>query len=65
MPSSLFIQYIWNMFDDFSFLTINTMISLTVPGIVQLVTSVLINFIYVDILLTDLWLPQLFYSDDE
>jgi hypothetical protein len=58
--SSLFIQYIWNMLDDFSFLTINTMISLTVPGIVQLVTSVLINFIYVDILLTDLWLPQLF-----
>jgi hypothetical protein len=48
------------MFDDFSFLTINTMISLTVPGIAQLVTSVLINFIYVDILLTDLWLPQLF-----
>jgi len=31
---SLFIQYIWNMLDDFSFLTINTMISLTVPGIV-------------------------------
>jgi hypothetical protein len=57
---SLFIQYIWNMLDDFSFLTINTMISLNVPGIVQLVTSVLINFIYVDILLTDLWLPQLF-----
>ncbi len=53
------------MFDDFSFLTINTMISLTVPGIVQLVTSVLINFIYVDILLTDLWLPQLFYSDTD
>jgi hypothetical protein len=48
------------MFDDFSFLTINTMISMSVPGIVQLVTSVLINFIYVDILLTDLWVPQLF-----
>ena len=53
------------MLDDFSFLTINTMISLTVPGIVQLVTSVLINFIYVDILLTDLWLPQLFETKDE
>ena len=62
---SLFIQYIWNMLDDFSFLTINTMISLNVPGIVQLVTSVLINFIYVDILLTDLWLPQLFESKED
>ena len=53
------------MLDDFSFLTINTMISLTVPGIVQLVASVLLNFIYVDILLTDLWLPQIFESSDE
>jgi hypothetical protein len=51
------------MFDDFSFLTINTLISLSVPGIVQLVTSVLINFIYVDILLTDLWIPQIFNEE--
>ena len=52
------------MFDDFSFLTINTLISMSVPGIVQLVTSVLINFIYVDILLTDLWIPQLFNEEN-
>jgi hypothetical protein len=51
------------MFDDFSFLTINTLISMSVPGIVQLVTSVLINFIYVDILLTDLWIPQIFNEE--
>jgi hypothetical protein len=37
---------------------------MSVPGIVQLVTSVLINFIYVDILLTDLWLPQLFQDQN-
>lgn len=61
----MFIQYIWNMVDDFYFLTIKTMISLIVPGFVQLVTSVLINFIYVDILLTDLWLPQLFETKDD
>ena len=61
--SCLFVQYIWNMFDDFSFLTINTLISMSVPGIVQLVTSVLINFIYVDILLTDLWIPQIFNEE--
>jgi hypothetical protein len=51
------------MFDDFSFLTINTLISMSVPGIVQLVTSVLINFIYVDILLTDLWIPEIFNEE--
>jgi hypothetical protein len=51
------------MFDDFSFLTINTLISMSVPGIVQLVSSVLINFIYVDILLTDLWIPEIFNEE--
>ena len=60
----MIVQYIWNMFDDFSFLTINTLISLNVPGIVQLVTSVLINFIYVDILLTDLWIPKIFNEEN-
>lgn len=60
----MIVQYIWNMFDDFSFLTINTLISLSVPGIVQLVTSVLINFIYVDILLTDLWIPKIFNEEN-
>jgi len=54
---SVFVQYIWNCLDDFSFMTVNSMISMPVPGIVQLIQQVLLNFIYVDILLTDLWLP--------
>jgi hypothetical protein len=36
-----------------------------VPGIVQLIQQVLLNFIYVDILLTDMWLPQLFMGPNE
>jgi hypothetical protein len=48
--------------DDLSFMLINTMISMPVPGIVQTVQSVLLNFIYVDILLTDMWMPQLIFS---
>ncbi len=63
--SSLFVQYIWNCLDDFSFLTINSMISMPVPGIVQLIQKVILNFIYIDILLTDLWLPQLFQTGKE
>ena len=41
------------------------MISMPVPGIVQLIQQVLLNFIYVDILLTDLWLPYLFMNTNE
>ena len=36
---------------------INTLVSMPVPGIVQMVQTVLLNFIYLDILLTDLWIP--------
>jgi hypothetical protein len=36
---------------------INTLVSMPVPGIVQMVQTVLLNFIYLDILLTDLWVP--------
>jgi hypothetical protein len=38
------------------------MISMTVPGIVQLLQSVIFNLLYLDILLTDSWLPSLFYG---
>jgi hypothetical protein len=62
---SVFVQHIWNCLDDFSFMTVNSMISMPVPGIVQLIQQVLLNFIYVDILLTDLWLPQLFMTPGE
>jgi len=40
------------------------MISMPVPGIVQTVQSVLLNFIYVDILLTDYWMPQILFQTD-
>ena len=51
--------------DDLSFILISTMISMPVPGIVQMVQAVLLNFIYVDILLTDLWFPKIFNAKDE
>jgi hypothetical protein len=59
---TIFIQYVWNCLDDLSFMLINTMISMPVPGIVQMVQAVLLNFIYLDILLTDLWIPSVFHT---
>lgn len=47
------------MLDDLSFLTINTMISITVPGVAQMIQQVLLNLIYFDILYTELWFPEL------
>jgi hypothetical protein len=35
---------------------------MTVPGIVMILNSVLLNLISMDILLTDLWLPDIFYG---
>ena len=45
-----------------SFLSINSLISLPVPGIVQLINKVIMSFIYVDIFLSDQWMPELFYG---
>jgi len=44
-----------------SFLTINSMISISVPGIGKIIMTSLLNFIYLDILQTDLWLFPLIF----
>ena len=50
--------------NDLQFLTINTMVSISVPGITQIVQSVLLNIIFVDVLFTEQWVPTLIYSSD-
>ena len=60
------IQYLWGLLNDMSFLTILTMISLTVPGIAKLVQQILMDFVYLDILQTELWfIPWLFPPGSE
>lgn len=49
---------IWMNFEDFSFLMIITMISISVPGIAQIIQQVLVNFIYLDLLVMEKWMPQ-------
>jgi hypothetical protein len=46
-----------------SFLTINAMISITVPGTAKLIQMAFLNFIYVDILLTDQWLIPILFKE--
>jgi hypothetical protein len=49
-----------------SFLTLLTLISVTAPGLAQLLLSYILSFIYLDILQTDKWLlPAIFGDLDE
>lgn len=53
------IQYLWSLLNDLSFLTSLTLISITVPGIAQIIQSAMLSFIYLDVLQTDKWLTPL------
>ena len=59
---TLIIQFVWSLMDDLSFLLINTMISMSVPGVASIISEVLINLIYFDILFTEKWFPQFMES---
>jgi hypothetical protein len=49
--------------EDMSFLSINSLISMPVPGMVQLINNVMLSLIYVDIFMSDEWLPELIYRE--
>lgn len=51
------LNLIWGLMNDMSFLMIQTMISINMPGIVQQIQGAILNFIYMDMLKTDQWLP--------
>lgn len=40
-----------------SFLTINMLISMNVPGIVQIVQQIFLNFVFFDVFYVDQWVP--------
>lgn len=59
----MFIQYLWGLLNDMSFLTICSLISINVPGVGKILMNGLLNLIYLDLLMTEIWLfPLLFPS---
>ena len=60
-PLNIFIGYliqlIWMQFEDITFLTINSFISVAILGYPQLMQSVLIKLIFFDIFYTERWMP--------
>jgi hypothetical protein len=62
---AIVIQYLWGLLNDLSFLTILTLVSISTPGIASVIQSSILNFIYMDILMTDKWFLKMFYSDKD
>lgn len=59
----MFLNFLWAMLNDLSFLMILSLISINIPGIAQDIATAILSFIYLDIFQTDKWLPQLLYSE--
>jgi hypothetical protein len=47
---------IWASLNDLSFLTLLSLISLTVPGLAHSLQQVVLKLLFLDVLLTDQWL---------
>ena len=62
---SWIIQWIWGRMSDMSFLTILSMISISVPGIAKVIQSALLGFICMDLLYTDRWLNPLIFKEED
>ena len=48
----------WMQLEDLSFLVINSMIAISTPPIPSLIQSVIIKYVYFDILYTELWFDK-------
>lgn len=49
------IQMAWTQILDISFLPINSMIAITIPGTSSSIQTLMINYIYFDIFYTEFW----------
>ncbi len=50
------LNLIWASLNDLSFLTLLSLISLTVPGLAHSLQQVVLKLLFLDVLLTDQWL---------
>ena len=53
---SISLNFIWGSMNDMSFLTLLSLISIAIPGIAQLITKIILKFLYLDVLQTEDWL---------
>jgi hypothetical protein len=53
------IQIAWLQLEDMSFLVINSLLAISISGIPSLIQSVMLKYIFFDILYPELWLSDL------
>jgi hypothetical protein len=58
-------NFLWGSMNDMSFLTLMSLISITVPGIAQTIQAVILKFLYLDVLMTDEWLYPVISKEEE
>jgi hypothetical protein len=46
-------NFLWASLNDLSFLTLLSLVSLTVPGLAHSLQQVILKFLYLDVLMTD------------
>ena len=56
------IQIIWIQFEDISFLVINSLLQISIPGLPSTILGFLMKYIFFDILYTELWIPKFMRS---
>lgn len=61
----MILNLIWGILNDLSFMINLTMISITIPGVASSVMSIVLEFIYLDILQTDKWLTPYFTQEKD
>jgi hypothetical protein len=52
------IQIIWIQFEDLSFLVINSLLQISIPGLPSTIQGFLMKYIFFDILYTELWIAK-------
>ena len=52
------IQMIWIQLEDISFLVINSLVQISIPGLPSTILGFLMKYIFFDILYTELWIDQ-------
>ena len=52
------IQMIWIHFEDISFLVINCLVQISIPGLPSTILGFLMKYIFFDILYTELWIDN-------
>lgn len=52
-------QLIWFQLDDMSFLMINTLVSLPIPGLGSITQQVLVKLFQTDLLMPEKWMPPI------